>query len=99
MIGMRLEETVNFREDPGILKIVDEIAVTKGTDRSALYREAIRFWLRHEQSTSRRRVELIEVPEPWLGRHAQHSAQSRLLSENALHGFVCRSCLIQTIVE
>jgi predicted transcriptional regulator len=56
MSGVRLQETVNFREDTRILKVVDEIAMIKGTDRSALYREAIRFWLRHEQNRDIKKI-------------------------------------------
>jgi metal-responsive CopG/Arc/MetJ family transcriptional regulator len=53
--------TVNFREDPRILKVVDEIAMMKGTDRSALYREAIRFWLKHEQSRDLNKILNAEI--------------------------------------
>jgi metal-responsive CopG/Arc/MetJ family transcriptional regulator len=38
-------EPVSFREDQRILKIMDRVAQSKGTDRSAVYREAARFFL------------------------------------------------------
>jgi predicted transcriptional regulator len=38
-------ETVSFREDKRILELVDSLAAARGTDRSALYREAIRLLL------------------------------------------------------
>jgi metal-responsive CopG/Arc/MetJ family transcriptional regulator len=41
----QLTEHVSFRDSRRIIIKVDDIAEKKGTDRSALYREAIRFWL------------------------------------------------------
>jgi len=41
----RLEEDVHFKEEKRILAIVDRVAKNKGSDRSAMYREAIRTWL------------------------------------------------------
>lgn len=38
-------EGVHLRENKRILKLVDQAAAAKGSDRSALYREAMRFWL------------------------------------------------------
>ena len=43
--GRRIWEPVSFREDDRILKIMDRVAKSKGTDRSAVYREAARFYL------------------------------------------------------
>ena len=46
---VRWSEPVSFRDDPRILGIVDRVAERKGTDRSALYRAAIRFWLEEHE--------------------------------------------------
>jgi len=43
--GTKLKEDVHLKEETRILTIVDRVAKNKGTDRSALYREAIRHWL------------------------------------------------------
>ena len=43
--AQKATECVSFREEPRILKIMDRVAKSKGTDRSALYREAARFYL------------------------------------------------------
>ncbi len=40
-----LGETVHFREEHRILEKVDRLAKSKGTDRSAIYREAVRYYL------------------------------------------------------
>ena len=40
-----LGETVHFREEHRILEKVDRLARSKGTDRSAIYREAVRYYL------------------------------------------------------
>jgi hypothetical protein len=40
-----LSEVVSFKEDLRILRIMDRVAKSKGSDRSALYREAARFFL------------------------------------------------------
>lgn len=42
---MQLSEQISFRDAKRIVTKVDDIAEKKGTDRSALYREAMRFWL------------------------------------------------------
>lgn len=34
-----------MKEEERILKIVDQVAKNRGCDRSAIYREAMRFWL------------------------------------------------------
>ena len=39
------KKLVSLRERPWILKIMDRVAKSKGTDRSAVYREAARFYL------------------------------------------------------
>ncbi len=36
---------MSFRESKRIVGIVDRIAGNRGTDRSGIYREAIRYWL------------------------------------------------------
>lgn len=41
----KFDETVSFRDEKRILVIVGRLAKNKGTDRSALYREAMRFYL------------------------------------------------------
>ncbi len=46
----RFPETLNIREDPRILKLVDGIARKRGTDRTALYREAMRYWLEKKEN-------------------------------------------------
>jgi metal-responsive CopG/Arc/MetJ family transcriptional regulator len=38
-------EPVSYREEKRILDIVDRVASSRGTDRSAIIREATRFWL------------------------------------------------------
>jgi predicted transcriptional regulator len=38
-------EPVSFREEPSVLEKVDRLANSRGTDRSAIYREAIRYFL------------------------------------------------------
>lgn len=38
-------ETITFRENKRIAGLVDQTAAARGTDRSGLYREAMRFWL------------------------------------------------------
>ena len=43
--GTKLKENIHFREDERILFIVDRLAKNKGSDRSAVYREAIRYYL------------------------------------------------------
>lgn len=44
-VRRRYTETVSFREDTRILTMVDRVARNKGSDRTALYREAIRYYL------------------------------------------------------
>ena len=44
-VAGKFDQTVSFRDEKRILLIVDRIAKNKGTDRSALYREAMRFYL------------------------------------------------------
>ena len=41
----RYRELVHFREDERILKIIDRLAKNRGTDRSGVYREAVRYYL------------------------------------------------------
>ncbi len=43
------DEPVSFREDPRVLNVVDGLARRRGSDRSALYREAIRYWLEEKE--------------------------------------------------
>jgi metal-responsive CopG/Arc/MetJ family transcriptional regulator len=38
-------EVVHYRESTRILTIVDRVAANKGSDRSTIIRESIRFWL------------------------------------------------------
>jgi metal-responsive CopG/Arc/MetJ family transcriptional regulator len=38
-------EVVHYREEQRILTIVDRVAKSKGSDRSTIIRESIRFWL------------------------------------------------------
>jgi predicted transcriptional regulator len=40
-------EPVSFREEPATLEKVDRLAQSRGTDRSAIYREAVRYFLAH----------------------------------------------------
>jgi metal-responsive CopG/Arc/MetJ family transcriptional regulator len=42
---MQLSEQISFRDCKRIVMKVDDIAEKKGTDRSAMYRQAMRFWL------------------------------------------------------
>lgn len=42
-------EAVSFREDRRVLKVVDRICRRSGSDRSAIYREAVRFWLEEKE--------------------------------------------------
>jgi len=41
----RFTECVSFREDKRILTILDRVARNKGTDRSGVYRESVRYFL------------------------------------------------------
>jgi metal-responsive CopG/Arc/MetJ family transcriptional regulator len=41
----KLSEQISFKDAKHIVQKVDDIAQKKGTDRSALYREAMRYWL------------------------------------------------------
>ena len=40
-----MTEPVSFREEKEVVEKVDRLAKERGTDRSALYREAIRLYL------------------------------------------------------
>jgi hypothetical protein len=37
--------TVSFRDEKRILELIDKLAAARGTDRSAIYREAVRLLL------------------------------------------------------
>jgi len=41
----RYTELVNVREDKRILELVDQVVEARGSDRSTVYREAIRHFL------------------------------------------------------
>jgi metal-responsive CopG/Arc/MetJ family transcriptional regulator len=43
--GMELSEQVSFRDAKRIIAIVDDVAEKRGTDRSSMYRMAMRYWL------------------------------------------------------
>jgi metal-responsive CopG/Arc/MetJ family transcriptional regulator len=63
-----LTEPVSFREDLRILRLMDRVAKSKGTDRSAVYREAARFYLASKSHlTAEEKKDLGITPAPGTG--------------------------------
>ena len=55
-----LPKPVSFMEEVRILEIVDRLADFRGTDRSSIYREAIRAFIRNLPEQEKKALEITE---------------------------------------
>lgn len=61
MAKSRFQQTMSLWEDKRILELVDQVATARGSDRSGIYREAIRFWLAKNKLLPERESAMLGV--------------------------------------